>query len=178
MDPYLVSIVSAIAMATVYLIDMAMVGDTYTRPSQAMLVSSLAGILPAPLLLLLGWQMPSLAAALMALCAGIVLMSANWIYFDVVFSDAGEATEVAAFDSGSVFLVAIATALLPRVGIALPDTVLFSQWIGVLIGAFALLGLSVWGDRMEFVTWKHRTMLMAFMALGAGTSCCLTSVCL
>lgn len=161
------AVVSALSMGLVYLIDMAMVGNTYTRSSQAMLVSSVASFLPVPILFFLEWDNPPPGAIAVALAGGVVLMIANWLYFLVIFSDAGESTEVACYENSSVLLIVLATAVLSHFGLY-HETLSVVEYVGIGIGALGLFGLALWTEKLEFVDAKHRAMLIAFVIFAAG----------
>lgn len=164
---YIAALLSALAMAGVYLTDALMAEDRYNRPSQPLIISSVFSFLPAPLLLLLGWQMPSCEAATMALLAGIVLMLANWMYFIVLFSDVGEATETALYECASVVAIAFFVGSLNLFNIPYHEEIGILQWIGVGIAVAGLVGMHVLGEKIELVDWKHRIMLLGFMFGGA-----------
>lgn len=168
---YISALISALAMAGVYLTDMAMAGKTYTRPSQPMLVSSVFSAVPGLVLWFLFNQESSnvlpVEARWMAFGAGMVLMLANWFYFLVLYSDAGECTEVACFESASVLVIALVTFGIGRLGVQLHDSISSQQWLGVIIGAGGLLAVHAYGDKLQFVDWRHRLMLVSFMLLGA-----------
>ena len=163
-----VAVVSALAMGAVYLIDMAMVGDTYSKPSQAMLISSVASFLPAPILFLLDWNIPPPEAIVVALVGGFVLMLANWLYFIVLFSDEGECTEIACYENSSILVIVLVTATLSALGYY-HETIFMVQYVGVGLGVIGLLGLALLGvEKIERVCFRHRKMLIGFMILGAG----------
>ncbi len=154
-------------MGAVYLIDTAMVGDTYSKPSQAMAISSVASFLPAPILFLLDWNMPPPNAMMVAFAAGVVLMLANWLYFAVLFSDAGEATEIACYENSSVIVIILVTAVLSAFG-WYHDEITAIHYVGIGIGVFGLFALALWGVKIEFVDRRHRLMLIGFMICGGG----------
>ncbi|MFH1444232.1 MAG: hypothetical protein ABIG34_02475 [Candidatus Peregrinibacteria bacterium] len=156
-------------MATVYVIDMIMVSKTYTKPSQPMLIGSAFSILSGLILMmLLDWDNPPpTSACYMALGAGVLFMMTCWLCCLVVFSGAGECVEVACFDCSSVFIVALAIFIMHCLHVPLHDTILFRQWLGVIIGGCGLIAVHVFGDKMAFVDWRYRLLLIGLMLCGA-----------
>ncbi|MBT3293106.1 hypothetical protein HN854_03540 [Candidatus Peregrinibacteria bacterium] len=125
-------------------------------------MSSVASFLPAPILFLLEWSNPPPNAAIVAFAAGVILMVANWLYFAVIFSDAGESTELACYENSSVIVIVLVAIVLTALG-RYHDQLSIIHYIGIGIGAIGLWALALWGEKIEFVDKRHRMMLIGFM---------------
>jgi len=162
-----VALFSAVAMASVYLLDRFMAEETYSRASQPMVISSAFALLPAPLLLLCGWQMPPWEAALMAIVGGLVITVANWLYFNIQFSEVRDATEIACYESASIVIVITMVGFIHLVFGGFYETIAPHQWLGICIATLGLIFLKVAEGVRSFVGWKHRILLVCFMVFGA-----------
>jgi hypothetical protein len=171
MEAYIAALISCITSGVFYLIDAIMKKDTYSRASQPMAVSSLFAILPAILLACLAENYnapdPTVFAKAIAFGSGVLLMIGSWIYFQIVYSDVGECTEVSVFENSSVIMIALFTLFMHTIGIQMYEVITSSQWLGVLIASCALVAIHLCGDRLQLVDWKHRVMLVIFMCFAA-----------
>jgi hypothetical protein len=171
MEAYIAAIISCVTSGVFYLIDAIMKKDTYSRASQPVAISCGFALVPSVALFALckatSLPQPDTMPMLVAFGSGVLVAFITCIYFQIVYSDAGESTEISVFENSSVIMIALITLVLSAYGIQSHETILSRQWVGIFIAALALIGVHLWGEHLQLVDWKHRLMLILFMSLSA-----------
>jgi hypothetical protein len=149
--------------------------EVYTRPSHAMVVSSVVPfILAVCTMVLPAWQSPALNVWLIGVLSGAVLIWANWFYFLIMFPEKGNhdaeiaegSTELALYE-GATPVIVLLLAVVASSFIIYDDTVSSLQAVGVIL---TVLGLILFANAEGFKgisRWSYRIKLILFAVLAA-----------
>lgn len=163
MESYIVAFAASIVFAGLILTDKVMSSSTYTRPTQALAVSTVLNFAWSwSVYLFWDYKQPSAESAWMGILAGAVMVIYTGVYFVLIFSPHGEATEVSAWDSSSPVALLLMSAVLP-----LTEAISRLQVLGLVMVPIGLFLLIVWGDNLTTLPWKIRG-LMALLPLAGG----------
>jgi len=164
-ESVILSLISMVAFAAVYLGDVLCRDGVYDRrhPSQPLFVSCLSNMLMAlPFVAIFGWPSAPTEAIVLGLTSGIVIAVTNGVYFSLVFSPAGEGTEISLFEALAPWFVVIATILWP-----MTKTMSDIQKLGVILAPVCILIWHLTGAKVHLTTWKYRLKLVLFSVLSA-----------
>ena len=171
------ALVSSLTMGSFYIMDMFFESrGVYSRPSQAMIISSIVPLLSVPIFILSPWwHQVDTSTVLMSLISGAFLIWANWFYFLVMFpvdkdkrgtASIESATELSLYEGSTPVIVLVIAVILSQFGMY-QETISIWSSIAVIMTVASLLGFALSDGYQGFAKWSYRFKLLMFATLAS-----------